>query len=196
MMKRHYDSDLTRKEIAEKAAQLFAQKGFAGTSISDISRETGYSKGHVYYHFENKEKLFLYLAKDGMRVWAENWAAISPNYETATEKLYAMATFVLNNYHTPLLKVGQELAANPNVQSETVQELYGLAATPMQAYATILQLGKDSGEFAIDDLEATTFLLGTWFGSLCQHIYTMDYEQLQGMFQQCVTIFLGGIRQQ
>ena len=109
-MKRHYDSDMTRKIIAEKAAQLFSQKGFAGTSVSDISKESGFSKGHVYYHFENKEKLFVYLAQDGMRVWGEKWSVLSPNYPSATEKLYAMAKFVLDNFKTPLLKVGQELA--------------------------------------------------------------------------------------
>lgn len=192
-MKRHYDSEETRRIIAEKAAQLFSQKGYAGTSISDISKESGFSKGHVYYHFENKEKLFIYLAQDGMRFWGEKWAAISPNYTTATERLYAMGTFVLNNYKTPLLKVGQELAANPAANPETVQQLYGLAATPMQAYSEIFQFGVETGEFQLDNLQATTFLFGTFLGSLCQHIFTMDYDQLHGLFQQSVTIFLGGI---
>lgn len=193
-MKRHYDSERTRKIIAEKAAQLFSQKGFAGTSISDISKESGFSKGHVYYHFESKEKLFVYLAQDGMRVWGEKWAAISPNYPTATQKLYAMATFVLNNYKTPLLKVGQELAANPSANPETVKQLYGLAATPMQAYAAIFQHGVDTGEFEIDDLQVTTFLFGTWLGALCQQIFTLDYDKLHHMFQESVKIFLGGIQ--
>ncbi|WP_125653336.1 TetR family transcriptional regulator C-terminal domain-containing protein [Paenibacillus baekrokdamisoli] len=193
MMKRHYDSDLTRKIIAEKAARLFSQKGFAGTSVSDISKEAGFSKGHVYYHFENKEKLFVYLAQEGMREWGEKWTALSPNYPSATEKLYAMAKFVLNNYKTPLLKVGQELAVNPSTNPETVKQLYGLAIIPMQAYAAIFQLGMDTCEFKIDDLESTTFLFGTWLGALCQHIFTMDYDKLLLMFHQSVTIFLGGI---
>lgn len=191
--KRHYDSDQTRRIIAEKAAQLFSQKGFAGTSISDISRESGFSKGHVYYHFENKEKLFVYLAQDTMRLWGEKWDAVSARYETATEKLYAMASFVLNNYKTPLLKVGQELAANPTTDPETLKRLQELAATPMQAYANIFKQGMDSGDFEIRDLHETTFLFGTWMGALCHHIFTMDYDILHKKFQQSVTIFLGGI---
>jgi len=193
-MKRHYDSSQTRKIIAEKAAQLFSQKGFAGTSISDISRESGFSKGHVYYHFENKEKLFIYIAQDSMRVWGEKWAALSPRYASATDKLYAVAVFVLNSYKTPLLKVIQELAANPEANPETLKQLYGLTAIPMQAYAAIFQQGIENGEFVIDDLEATTFLFGTWIGALCQHIFIMDYDTLHHMFQKSVTIFLGGIQ--
>lgn len=192
-MKRHYDSDQTRKIIAEKAAQLFSQKGFAGTSVSDISKESGFSKGHVYYHFENKEKLFISIAQDAMRVWAEKWDTLSPNYGTAAEKLYAVATFVMDNYRTPLLKVMQELVTNPATDPVTVKQLYDLVETPMQAYMAIFQHGISTGEFAIEDLQATTFLFGNWLGALCLHLFTMEYETLHRMFQQSVTIFLGGI---
>lgn len=195
-MKRHYDSAQTRSIIAEKAAQLFSQKGYAGTSISDISRESGFSKGHVYYHFESKEKLFVSLAQDTMRGWGERWAALSPSYPSAVEKLYGIATYVLNNYKTPLLPVGQELAANPDTNPETVKQLLDLAVTPMQAYGEIFQLGVTSGEFAIEDVQTTTFLFGTLLGGLCQHISTMDYDALHHMFQQSVTIFIGGIHKQ
>jgi len=192
-MKRHYDSEQTRQIIAEKAAQLFAQKGFFGTSIADISRESGFSKGHIYYHFENKEKLFVFLAQDTMRQWGEKWEAVSAQYKTATEKLYAMAIFVLNNYKTPLLKAGQELGANPSTSPETVQQLYELAVVPVQAYAGIFQQGMDAGEFELRDVQETSFLFSTWMGALCQQVFTMEYDALHRLFQESVTIFLGGI---
>ncbi len=194
MNKRHYDSGETRRIIAEKAGKLFAQKGFAATSIADISRESGFSKGHIYYHFENKEKLFVALAKDTMRAWGEKWAAIEPNYPTATEKLYAVARFAMNNYKTPLLLVGQELAGSPNTDPETLQQLRGLAETPMGVYGSILRKGIEDGEFGIDDLPSATFLFGTWIGALCPLIFSMEPEVLERLFQQGVDIFLGGIR--
>ncbi|MBB6674182.1 TetR family transcriptional regulator C-terminal domain-containing protein [Cohnella nanjingensis] len=193
-MKRHYDSDATRKTIAEKAAQLFSQQGFAGTSISDISRASGFSKGHVYYHFENKEKLFVHLAEEGMRAWGEKWASVSAAYDaSAADKLYAIARFVQHNYKTPLLKAGQELAANPSTDPGTLQALYGLAATPMQAYGDLFRQGIDSGEFEIEDLQAATYLFGTLLGALCQHVFTMEEEALAHLFRQSVAIFLRGI---
>lgn len=194
MNKRHYNSEETRQVIAEKAAQLFAQKGFAGTSIADISRESGFSKGHIYYHFENKEKLFVHLSLETMRNWGEKWKAVAGSYPTSVEKLYGMAYFVMNNYKTPLLPVGQELAMNPNTSPETLQALQGLAATPMAAYAEIFREGVENGEFAIENLEETTLLFGSWMGTLCQFTLTMDGEPLQRLFQQAVTIFVGGIR--
>lgn len=194
MSKRHYDSEETRRIIADKAAQLFARKGFGGTSIADISKESGFSKGHIYYHFENKEKLFVALARDTMKAWGEKWEAIAPGYATATEQLHAVAQFAMNNYKTPLLHVGQELAANPATDPQTLRQLQQLAETPMGIYGGILGRGVADGEFEIDDVAGATFLFGTWIGSLCPLIFAMEAEALSALFRQGVDIFLGGIR--
>ena len=47
----------TRREIVEKAAPLFNQKGYEGTSLSDLMRVTGLQKGGIYRHFSSKEEL-------------------------------------------------------------------------------------------------------------------------------------------
>jgi TetR/AcrR family transcriptional regulator, transcriptional repressor for nem operon len=47
----------TRRQIVEKAAPLFNQKGFEGTSMSDLMRVTGLQKGGIYRHFSSKEEL-------------------------------------------------------------------------------------------------------------------------------------------
>lgn len=41
------------------AAHLFARKGFAGVSVSDIAAEVGVSKANVFHHFASKEALYL-----------------------------------------------------------------------------------------------------------------------------------------
>jgi AcrR family transcriptional regulator len=43
------------------AQQLFASKGYNGTSMNDIVKESGVSKGAIYNHFESKERLFMSL---------------------------------------------------------------------------------------------------------------------------------------
>lgn len=45
-------SDKTRKFIIEKAAVLFNQKGFNGTSMADIMAATNMSKGGIYGNFK------------------------------------------------------------------------------------------------------------------------------------------------
>ena len=85
MNKRRYDSDLAKEIIAEKAIELFSLKGYTRTSIDNIAKASGYSKGHIYYHYKNKEELFVYLAKDSMKNWHDKWEIAEKQYTNATE---------------------------------------------------------------------------------------------------------------
>lgn len=50
-------AERTRRHILEKAAPLFNRKGFDGTSMADLEKETGLTKGALYAHFGDKETL-------------------------------------------------------------------------------------------------------------------------------------------
>jgi AcrR family transcriptional regulator len=51
---------MSRKEaILNTAAHLFAEKGFGSTSMGELSKITGVAQGTIFYHFKNKEALFL-----------------------------------------------------------------------------------------------------------------------------------------
>jgi AcrR family transcriptional regulator len=54
-----------RALILETALELFAQNGFHGTSISDISKKAGISKGLVYNYFESKEEILKSIVQSG-----------------------------------------------------------------------------------------------------------------------------------
>ena len=53
----------TRERILETAAHLFAQKGYASTSVREIVEKAGVSKPVLYYYFTNKEGLFYAILK-------------------------------------------------------------------------------------------------------------------------------------
>ena len=52
-------SENTKQFIIEKTAPVFNTKGYAGTSMNDIMRATGLSKGCIYGNFENKDDVAL-----------------------------------------------------------------------------------------------------------------------------------------
>jgi TetR/AcrR family transcriptional repressor of nem operon len=52
-------SERTRLYIIEKTAPVFNEKGFAGTSMSDLTEATGLTKGSIYGNFENKDEVAL-----------------------------------------------------------------------------------------------------------------------------------------
>lgn len=66
-------AERTKKFIIEKTAPIFNEKGFIGTSMSDILEATKLSKGCVYGNFENKDEIAL--------------AAFDQNYKTIVSYL-------------------------------------------------------------------------------------------------------------
>ncbi|HEY2669578.1 MAG TPA: helix-turn-helix domain-containing protein, partial [Rugosimonospora sp.] len=47
----------TRQRIIDAARDLFVERGYAGTSVRDISERLGMTKGSMYYHFASKDEL-------------------------------------------------------------------------------------------------------------------------------------------
>lgn len=51
------EAEVRRNEILDAADELFAQKGFDGTSTNDILEKVGIARGTLYYHFKSKEDI-------------------------------------------------------------------------------------------------------------------------------------------
>lgn len=55
------DAEQREQRIFEAAARLISHYGYDKTSVDDIAREAGVSKGAIYLHFKSKEELFVAL---------------------------------------------------------------------------------------------------------------------------------------
>jgi AcrR family transcriptional regulator len=51
-------------KIKDAATRLFARKGFSNTTLDDIAKDIGITKGGIYYYFNSKEKLLLSILDD------------------------------------------------------------------------------------------------------------------------------------
>ncbi|MCB1060668.1 MAG: TetR/AcrR family transcriptional regulator [Calditrichaeota bacterium] len=61
-MTEHALKDQRHDQILEAAGKLFASKGFDKTSVDEIAKEAGLSKGAVYWYFPSKERILIALA--------------------------------------------------------------------------------------------------------------------------------------
>ena len=64
----------TRKRLVQAAIALFATRGYYNTTIADIARESGYTKGLFRYYFSSKEELGYAAIDEWMRLFAEQAA--------------------------------------------------------------------------------------------------------------------------
>lgn len=66
-----------RRQILDGARRVFSQLGFDATSVNDIAREAGVSKGTLYVYFENKEQLFAAIIdEERQHIQANLFAAL------------------------------------------------------------------------------------------------------------------------
>jgi len=52
------DAQETRNRILDTAVEVFNRQGVAETSLNDIAREAGVTRGAIYWHFANKVSMF------------------------------------------------------------------------------------------------------------------------------------------
>jgi AcrR family transcriptional regulator len=58
---------VTPDRIASAGLRLFAERGYAGTSMEQVRRAAGISNGSLYHHFPSRAHLAARLVLDGMR---------------------------------------------------------------------------------------------------------------------------------
>ena len=90
--------------IHDAAARLISHYGYDKTTVSDIAREAGVSKGAIYLHWKSKEELFEALLWREIRRYTEElWQRIEADPEGATfSGMMKNSMLALND--SPLLK--------------------------------------------------------------------------------------------
>ncbi|WP_316896865.1 TetR/AcrR family transcriptional regulator [Pseudodesulfovibrio indicus] len=65
--KQQEKSQQTMQELMASAIELFGTKGFANTSVAEITDHAGYAKGSFYRHWNSKDELFLQIVEQKFR---------------------------------------------------------------------------------------------------------------------------------
>lgn len=116
--------DATRKHIIAVAAKAFATDGYAGTSLNDVIKDTGLTKGGFYFHFESKEALALEVLSCKRGEWATIVMREAAKHPRAMEQLAAVAATLaqMKDDDPAYAAVGNlcvELSKQPALEPET-----------------------------------------------------------------------------
>ncbi|MDQ3827041.1 MAG: TetR/AcrR family transcriptional regulator, partial [Actinomycetota bacterium] len=79
----------TREQIRKLALELFAERGYDGTSLREIADHLGITKAAVYYHFKTKEEILASLVNDFFTEIDEliSWAQQQPPSAASREQV-------------------------------------------------------------------------------------------------------------
>ncbi len=96
----------TRQRAIEQAAEIFNQRGYFGTSLSDLSQATGLEKGGIYNHFDSKEELALAAFDYAVEGYRQRFGAALAGKKHAVERLAAIIDVFRTFIDDPLVPGG------------------------------------------------------------------------------------------
>ncbi|MBW8485696.1 TetR/AcrR family transcriptional regulator [Actinomadura parmotrematis] len=191
----------TRQRIISEALRLFAEKGYAATSIGAIEKAAGLSprSGALYTHFASKEKVMAAAVDDAVRL-AESGFALAPMLPLgdlrAELTLVARASLALMDNWRDLIRVmTKECDLFPAVMADARTRLFA----PSHAFLAEWLATRAPG--AGFDFEALAVI---WLGALENYWLTrelhggpllgMDEERFVRQWVATLTHVLGGTR--
>jgi TetR/AcrR family transcriptional regulator, acrAB operon repressor len=67
MRKTKEDAEITREKLMDASLKVFSKKGYATTTLDDIAREAGVTRGAIYWHFKGgKAEIFTAILNKGL----------------------------------------------------------------------------------------------------------------------------------
>jgi len=84
------DAD-ARERILAAAENLFAERGFAGTSMQTIADAASVNKAMLYYYFKNKRDLYRSVIRDGLDEMGRLMDEVAGQTGSALEKVSEIA---------------------------------------------------------------------------------------------------------
>lgn len=159
-----------RQQILDAAFELFANDGYAKTSISVVAKKAGVSKGLIYHYFDSKEAIlegiFDQLAELG------NEMLDFPAEYTATDKIRQILeqTFKFIQTQTGLGRLMIGLALQPDTVKTLKPKIDQVNKTQMVLYIQILS------ELGYENSETEAYKLGAILDGVLMGYATMGDE--------------------
>ncbi|XLS30929.1 TetR/AcrR family transcriptional regulator [Flavobacteriaceae bacterium M23B6Z8] len=143
-------AERTSAYIIETVAPIFNQKGYEGTSLSDLTEATGLTKGAIYGNFKNKEDLAIQAFNHNVRKLVSKIANRLEATSSPLQKLFVLTNFYrfYSDYTKdfggcPVLNVG----VDSNKQNPYLQERVQSIVLKLQKnIEDIITEGKVKGE--------------------------------------------------
>lgn len=188
--------ELKKDLIADAALSCFLSSGYSGTSMDEIVKASGMSKGGIYWHFRSKDEIFLHIIGKWIDEWDRELMARLKSDGSAKENLAKVEEHYLEKISAPILALIQEFVLQAK-HKEILDRLQLCIDNSKRksVIKNIIQKAVDKGEFKNLDAEAAAnVFIGIFEGIglqwLTQH---RDKKLLELTAKTALDIFFEGI---
>lgn len=159
-MARQERAEVTRSAIIDGAARAFDGTGFFGTSLSDIVREAGVTKGALYFHFASKEDLAQAVVGEQFSAWETATGLERPGVQTVIDLVHTLTRRLQESVR---VRAGIRLVIEQSTAS-------GAHAGPYERWIDVIRnclaqaQGRGDVRPEIDVADAAQVVVGCWIG--------------------------------
>jgi TetR/AcrR family transcriptional regulator, transcriptional repressor for nem operon len=175
-------SEATHRQIIELSAELFNQKGVSATSISDLEKATGMTRGSIYGNFANKDAVALAAFDYNWDLKRKLLLDGANHCELYKDKLLAHVLLHHPSARTPFTAGGCPLQNTTMEADDTNEVLRSKAATGLIVWTNdltaLIQHGIEAKEFkaGIDILGTALHIISIIQGAALFARSTQDME--------------------
>ncbi|MFX1606063.1 MAG: TetR/AcrR family transcriptional regulator [Promethearchaeota archaeon] len=171
---------MMKEKILGASMTLFSKKGYHETSMDDIVKESGFSKGAIYGYFDSKETLFLELQKKFATLNYIELKSVIDRETTALAKLERTADLVFAS----ICEVSEEMcrmdlefqiasSRSPTMRKQHKQQQMAV----IKLLEDTINEGIESGEFRKDvDANSVATILLSAIGGLSNLMITAGFK--------------------
>ncbi len=189
------ENDL-REQILTTAKSMFIQQGYHGLAMRQISEALGVSKAALYYHFKDKEELFLAILTSYLNDIESLLDRILAEQASNRDRIGMFVAEVLRQpaeQRAVIRLASQEMAQLSAAARKDFDKLYRQKF--IGKLVQIFQQGVDNGEFRPLQTEVATWAL---MGIMYPYFYpahTGEKPLPAETIQTIVDIYLNGVTQ-
>jgi TetR/AcrR family transcriptional repressor of nem operon len=189
--------EATRAFLLRTAARVFAERGYTGTSLSDLIAASGLTKGAFYFYFSSKAALALAVLQDQQNRWLHQVSERVLSADSALEQFQSLAPTMLELLADDpsawsITRLTRDMADDPATADEVSEPM----AAWIDLIADIVRRGQADGDLrpeldprhvavvlisAFDGLKTLTDVLDP--GAQASEIFTQRARTLLAMVE-------------
>lgn len=186
------EPSVLRERILVEATRLFAARGYHGIAMREIAEAAGLSKPGLYYHFKDKEDLFLAILGQNLDVIARivAQAQAEPSARAQVRHLMGRLFDLAPTQRAIMRLANQEMVhLSPEAQLAFSQQYQQQFIGVIEA---MLQAGVIRGELRSMDASVATWILLGMLYPFFNAPQARGSESPEHLIDQLLTVFFDG----